>query len=112
VMLASLNHLLINTIEDARERDPVDLAPIGTTTFKYRTPKFQLLYTTLGMVNKFNPAGAERELQTAFVALWARVHDLDRATRSRGYFSRSLGMILRRMLPVLQRIPRSGPGPE
>jgi len=108
VMLASLIHLLVNTLEGARERQAVDLAPIGTASFQHTTPKFQLLYTTLGMVNKFNPAGAEQELQTAFVALWARVDDLDRATRERGYFSRGLGMILRRMLPVLKRIPNSG----
>ncbi|KAH9957134.1 hypothetical protein BC827DRAFT_1157447 [Russula dissimulans] len=112
VMLASLIHLLINTLEDARGPEAGDLVPIGTTNFGRPAPKFQLLYTTLGIVNKFNPAGAERELQTAFVAFWARVDNLERATRERGYLSHSLGMILRRMLPVLERIPRSGQGPE
>jgi hypothetical protein len=48
------------------------------------------------------------------VGLWGRVQRLERETRERGYRSRGLEMVLRRMTPVLDRIPLgpgSGPGP-
>jgi hypothetical protein len=120
LMLASLIHLLNNTLEDIREHDAAYLLPVGThvvttTTTAAKTTslgrevaarhRYQLLYTTLGLVNKFTPADAARELLDAFVGLWGRVERLERETRERGYRSRGLEMILRRMGPVLDRIP-------
>jgi Family of unknown function (DUF6535) len=119
VMFASLIHLLENTLEDLREHDAAVLLPMGTlhptTTTTERTSmgrravapghRHQLLYSTLGLANKFNPAGAAKELQDAFEALWARVENMERETRERGYRSRGLGMVLRRMKPVLDRVP-------
>jgi hypothetical protein len=122
VMLASLIHLLENTLEDIREYDAADLLPVGMhvvtttteTTFVERIVaagyRHQLLYTTLGLVNKFRPADAARELLDAFAGLWGRVERLERETRERGYRSRGLEMILRRMRPVLDRIPPSDRG--
>jgi hypothetical protein len=118
-MFASLIHLLENTLEDLREHDAAVLLPMGTlhptTTTTERTSmgrravapghRHQLLYSTLGLANKFNPAGAAKELQDAFEALWARVENMERDTRERGYRSRGLGMVLRRMKPVLDRVP-------
>ena len=50
-----------------------------------------------------------------FVELCGRVERLERETRERGYRSRGLEMVLRRMGPVLERIPHfdhePGPGP-
>ncbi len=126
VMLASLIHLVENTLEDIREHDAADLLPVGmhvvtTTTITAETTSVgrvvaaghwhQLLYTTLGLANKFSPAGAEKELLDAFVGLWGRVEIFERESRERGYRSRGLEMILRRMRPVLDRIPPSDPGP-
>ena len=120
VMLASLIHLLENTLEDIREHDaayllPVEMHVVATTTIPAKTAsmgrdiaaghRHQLLYTTLGLVNKFNPADAATELLDAFVGLWGRVERLERETRARGYRSRGLEMILRRIGPVLDRIP-------
>jgi hypothetical protein len=121
VRLASLIHLLEYTLEDLREHDATVLLPVGTpqlsttatanTERTYSTERalatrhrHQLLYTTLGVANKFRPAGAARELQDAFVDLWVRVEGFERATRERGYRSRGLEMVLRRMRPVLNRL--------
>lgn len=127
VMLACLIHLLENTLEDIREHDAADLLPVGThvvttTTITAETTsvgpmvaaghRHQLLYTTLGLVNKFNPAGAAKELLDTFTGLWGRVERLEREVHGRGYRSRGLEMILRRMRPVLNKIPLSDPGPE
>jgi hypothetical protein len=131
VMLATLIHLLENTLEDIREHDATYLLPVGMhvvtpTAITAKTTsvgraiaaghRHQLLYTTLGLVNKFNPADAAKELLDAFVGLWGHVERLERETRERGYRSRGLEMILRRMGPVLDRIPHldrePGPGPE
>lgn len=119
VMLANLIHLLKNTLEDIREHDAAYLLPVGThvgttTTFTAKTPghRHQLLYTTLGLVNKFSPADAAGELLHAFVELWGRVERLERETRERGYRSRGLEMVLRRMGPVLDGIPLSDRGFE
>jgi hypothetical protein len=130
VMLASLIHLLKNTLEDIREHDAAYLLPVGThvvttTTTTAKTPsvgravpsghRHQLLHATLGLVNKFSPTDAATELQDAFVGLWGRVERLERETRERGYRSRGLEMVLRRMGPVLDRIPlsdRPGQGPQ
>ncbi|KAI0245969.1 hypothetical protein BJV78DRAFT_1258700 [Lactifluus subvellereus] len=100
VMLANLIHLLENTLEDLRERDALDLLPIGMD-FTSPSPRHKLLYTTLGVVNKFSAAGAARELQEAFMGLWTRVEDLERGMRESGYRARGLKMILRRMQPVV-----------
>jgi hypothetical protein len=114
VMLASLIHLLEHTLEDLREHDAAVLLPVGTpqpstSTSTERAPiegavairhRHQLLYTTLGLANKFRPAGAAGELQDAFVDLWVNVERFERATRERGYRSRGLEMVLRRMGPV------------
>ena len=78
VMLASLIHLLENTLEDIREHDAAYLMPVGmevvtitAITAKTLTSveraiaaehRHQLLYTTLGLVNKSHPADAAREL--------------------------------------------------
>ena len=125
VMLAILIHLLENTLEDVREQDAADLLPVGmhvvtTTTITAEATsvghvrrsvaaghRHQLLYTTLGLVNKLNPAGAASELLDAFAGLWGRVGRLEFEARERGYRSRGLEMILRRMTPVLDRIPLS-----
>ena len=124
VMLASLIHLLENTLEDIREHDAAYLLPIGTHFVKTASVgraiaaghRHQLLYTTLGLVNKFNPVDAASELLDAFVGLSGRVERLELETRERGYRSRGLEMILRRMGPVLDRIPQldrePGPGLE
>jgi hypothetical protein len=127
VMLASLIHLLENTLEDIREHDAADLLPVGAHVVTSTTitaeitsvgrvvaagHRHQLLYTTLGLVNKFNPADAARELLDAFSGLWGRVERLERETRERGYRSRGLEMVLRRMTPVLNRIPLSDREPE
>ena len=129
VMLAILIHLLENTLEDIREQDAADLLPVGThvvpadiiasetktTSVGHMAApghRHQLLYTTLGLVNKLNPAGAARELLDAFAVLWARVERLEREARERGYRSRGLEMVLRRMWPVLDKVPLSDrPGP-
>jgi hypothetical protein len=114
VILASLIHLLEHTLEDLREHDAAVLLPVGipqptTTTSTERTPmesaeatrhRHQLLYTTLGLANKFKPTSAARELQDAFIDLWVHVEGFERATRERGYRSRGLEMVLRRMGPV------------
>ena len=119
VMLASLIHLLENSLEDIREHDAAILLPVEalqpTTTVTETTSmgrravapghRHQLLYTTLGLANKFDPADAAGELLEAFAVLWARIEDLERGTRERGYRSRGLEMVLRRMKPVLDRIP-------
>ena len=124
VMLANLIHLVENTLEDIREHDAANLLPVGmhaitiTTTLAETKTKsvsvghevapghrHQLLYTTLGMVNKLYPAGAAIELLDAFAELWDRVERLEREAREGGYRSRGLEMILRRMKPVLNRIP-------
>jgi hypothetical protein len=125
VMLAILIHLLENTLEDIREDDAADFLPVGMhaitiTTIPAETTsagfvvagghRHQLLYTTLGLVNKFSPAGAASELLYAFAGLWGRVERLERETRERGYRSRGLEMVLRRMWPVLKRIPLSDRG--
>ena len=127
VMLAILIHLLENTLEDIREDDAADLLPVGmhaitlaNSTIPVKKTRMgfiiaaghrhQLLYTTLGMVNKFSPAGAASELLYAFAGLWGRVERLERETRERGYRSRGLEMVLRRMWPVLKRIPLSDRG--
>ena len=125
VMLAILIHLLENTLEDIREQDAADLLPVGmhvvtTATITAEATsvghvrrsvaaghRHQLLYTTLGLVNKLNPAGAAGELLDAFAGLWGRVGRLEFEARERGYRSRGLEMILRRMTPVLDRIPLS-----
>jgi hypothetical protein len=124
VMLASVIHLLENTLEDIREHDAAYLLPIGMRFVKTTSVgpavaaghRHQLLYTTLGLVNKFSPADAARELLDAFVGLSGRVERLERETRERGYRARGLEMILRRMGPVLDRIPlldrEPGPGLE
>jgi hypothetical protein len=128
VMLAIFIHLIENTLEDLRENDAADLLPVGmhvvtaaaitagTTSLGSAVAaghRHQLLYTTLGLVNKFSPADAARELIDAFAGLWGRVERFERETRERGYRSRGLEMVLRRMRPVLDRIPLSdrGPGP-
>ena len=118
VMLASLIHLLESTLEDLREHDAAVLLPVGTlqptttvTEITFMGHRHQLLYTTLGLANKFSPAGVAEELQEAFVALWARVKNLERETRERGYRSRGLEMVLRRMGPVLDRVPLADRGP-
>jgi len=106
VMLASLIHLLENTLEDLTARDAADLLPVGTTTYGAAPQNHQLLYVALGLANKLDPAGAAQELLDAFLALFARVEGLERRARERGYRSRGLEMVLRRMLPVLARVPR------
>ena len=129
VMFAILIHLLENTLEDIREQDAADLLPVGmhvvaaTPIIAQTTSeghvrrevvaghRYQLLYTTLGLVNKFSPAGAARELLDSFAGLWNRVEKLERESRERGYRSRGLEMVLRRMKPVLDRIPLSDRGP-
>ena len=128
VMLAILIHIIENTLEDLRDNDAADLLPMGThvvTTAAMTAGttsvgqavaaghRHQLLYTTLGLANKFNPADAARELIDAFAGLWGRVEIFERETRERGYRSRGLEMVLRRMRPVLDRIPLTdrGPGP-
>jgi Family of unknown function (DUF6535) len=112
VMLASLVHLVENTLEDMRARDAADLLPVGVHSIDEPSRNHQLLYVALGIANKFNPAGAARELLDAFVALFARVEGLERRAQERGYRSRGLEMILRRMLPVLERIRRRDHGRE
>ena len=106
VMLASLIHLLENTVEDLSARDAADLLPVGTNTYTAAPQNHQLLYAALGLANKLDPAGAARELLDAFLALFARVEGLERRARERGYRSRGLEMVLRRLLPVLERVPR------
>ena len=123
IMLASLIHLLENTLDDIREHDAADLLPLGmhvvTSAIAKTTSagpavaaghRHQLLYTTLGLVNKFSPADAATELLDAFAGLWGRVERLERETRERGYRSRGLEMVLRRMRPVRDRIPLSDRG--
>jgi Family of unknown function (DUF6535) len=107
VMLANLIHLLENTVDDLREHDALDLLPIGTRAV---TPslRHELLYATLGLVNKFSAAGAARSLQEAFTTLWARVEDLERGMRESGYRAYGLEMVLRRMQPVLPNAARAG----
>jgi hypothetical protein len=123
VMLASLIHLLEYTLEDLREHDATVLLPVGTpqltsaerTSMERATAtrhRHQLLYTTLGLANKFRPAGAAKELQDAFMDLWVRVENFERATRERGYRSRGLEMVLRRMRPVLDRLTDRWPAVE
>ena len=112
VMLASLIHLVESALEDLRARDAADLLPVGVDTIKVPPRNHQLLYATLGIANKFDPAGAAGELLDAFVALFARVEGLERRARARGYRSRGLEMVLRRMLPVLERTPRRDHGVE
>jgi Family of unknown function (DUF6535) len=112
VMLASLIPLVESTLEDLRARDAADLLPVGEDTIKIPPRNHQLLYATLGIANKFDPAGAAGELLNAFVALFARVEGLERRARARGYRSRGLEMVLRRLLPVLERTPRRDHGVE
>jgi hypothetical protein len=111
VILASLIHLLEYTLEDLREHDVAVPLPVGmpTTTSTEKIPmeraiatryRHRLLYATLGLANKFSVAGAARELQDAFVDLWVRVEMFEREARERGYRSRGLEMVLRRMGPV------------
>jgi Family of unknown function (DUF6535) len=123
VLLANLIHLLENTLEDIREHDAAALLPVGMHVVSTTTEttsvervvaaghRHQLLYTTLGLVNKFHPADAARELLDTFAGLWGRVERLERETRERGYRSRGLEMVLRRMRPVLNKIPLSDRGP-
>lgn len=110
VMLANLIHLLANTLEDLRARDSADLLPVGVHTDRAPSRNHQLLHAALGIVNKFDPSRAARELLEAFVALFVRVEKLELEARRRGYRSRGLEMVLRRMLPVLERIPRRDQG--
>jgi hypothetical protein len=115
VLLASLIHLLQHTLEDLRERDAADLLPVGMHVppeMERVALQYHLLYTTLGFANKFSPAGAARELQDAFATLCTRMEHLERRARERGYRSRGLEMILRRMSPVLRRLPRRDYEPE
>ena len=100
VMFANFIHLVENTLDDLREHDALDLLPIGMHVVN-PSLRHQLLYTTLGVVNKFSTAGVARELQDAFTALWTRVEDLERGMRESGYRGHGLEMILRRMRPVL-----------
>ena len=95
VMLASLIRLLENTLKDIREHDAAILLPVEAlqptttvteTTFVGRRAvapghRHQLLYTTLGLANKFDPADAAGELLEAFAVLWACVEDLERGRR-------------------------------
>ncbi|KAI0294089.1 hypothetical protein B0F90DRAFT_1758947 [Multifurca ochricompacta] len=104
MMLASFIHLLESTLDDLQERLPLDLPPALMRAASI-SPRYQLVYTTLGLVNKFSAAGAPRELQDAFAALWARVDDGEREARESGYRARGLEMILRRMQPVRSRVP-------
>ena len=110
VMLASLIHLLENTLEDLRERDSADLLPVGVHTDRVPSRNHQLLHVALGIVNKLDPSRVARELLEAFMALFSRVERLELEARERGYRSRGLEMVLRRMLPVLERIPRRDHG--
>jgi hypothetical protein len=78
MMLASLIHMLENMIEDLREQ--VAAVTLQSTTNATETASMgrravapgnqrQLLYTTLGLANKFSPVGAAGEMLEAFVAL-------------------------------------------
>jgi len=109
-MLASFIHLLVNTLEDVRARDSADLLPVGVHTDRAPSRNHQLLHVALGIVNKFDPSRVARELLEAFVALFLRVERLELEARERGYRSRGLEMVLRRMMPVLERIPRRDHG--
>ena len=117
LMLANIIHLLENTLEDIREDDAADLLPVGmhvvTTTTAEATSvgrvvaaghRHQLLYTTLGLVNKFSPADVTKDLLDAFAGLWSRVERYELDARERGYRSHGLEMILRRMKPILDRM--------
>ena len=111
MMLVSLIHMLENTIEDLREQVAAVLLLVGTlqsTTNATETASMgrravapgnqhQLLYTTLGLANKFSPVGAAGEMLEALVALRACVKDLERGTRERRYRPRGLEMVLRRI---------------
>jgi hypothetical protein len=114
VMLASLINLVQTTLEDLCARDAADLLPVGVSAHVIDVPprNHQLLHATFGIANKLDPAGAARELLDAFLALFARVEGLERSARARGYRSRGLEMVLRRMLPVLERTPRRDHGVE
>lgn len=104
VMLASLIHLLVNTLDDLHARDSAELLPVGAHTDHAPSRNHQLLHVALGIVNKFDPSRVAPELIQAFMALFLRVERLELEARERGYRSRGLEMVLRRMLPVLERI--------
>ncbi|KAH8991296.1 hypothetical protein EDB92DRAFT_690566 [Lactarius akahatsu] len=107
VMLANFIGLIENTLDDLCERDAGDLVPVGTHVLN-ATPRHQLLYVTLGLVNKFSAAAAAPELQAAFSTLWTRVEDLERATRETGYRARGLEMVLRRLYSMGYLFPLTG----
>jgi hypothetical protein len=112
VMLASLINLITNTLEDLQAHDVADLLPVGAHASDPPSQNHQLLHAVLGIANKFDPGGSARELLDAFVTLFMRVEGLERRARERGYRSRGLEMVLRRLLPVLERIPRRDHGTE
>ena len=104
VMLANFIRLIEDTLDDLRERDAVELVPVGMHV-PNASPRHQLLYVALGLVNKFNAARAAAELQAAFSTLWTRVEGLERAARETGYRARGLEMVLRRLQPVRNGVP-------
>ena len=105
VMLASFIRLIEGMLDDVRERDVAELVPVGTHV-PITTPGHQLLYVTLGLVNKFNAGRAAAELQARFSMLWTRVDGLERAARETGYRARGLEMVLRRLQPVRNGVAR------
>ncbi len=104
MMLANFIRLIEDTLDDLREHDVVDLVPVGMR-IPSTAPRHQLLYVTLGLVNKFSAAGSAGELQATFSTLWTRVEDLEQAARETGYRARGLEMVLRRLQPVLNGVP-------
>ena len=107
VMLANVIRLLEDTLDDLRERDAVDLVPAGENV-PSASPRHQLLYVTLGFVNKFRATWAAGDLQARFSALWTRVEGLERAARETGYRARGLEMVMRRLQPVRSGVPVPG----
>lgn len=99
VMLANFIQLIEDTLDGLREHDAVDLVPVGGLVLS-TAPRYQLLYVTLGLVNKFSAAGAAGELRATLLTLWTRVEGLERAARETGYRAWGLEMVLRRLQPV------------
>lgn len=104
VMLANFIQLIKDVLDDQREQDATDLVPVGAHVPR-ASPRHQLLYVTLGLVNKFSAANAADELQDAISTLWTRVEGLEQAARETGYRARGLEMVIRRLQPVLNGAP-------
>ncbi|KAF8266281.1 hypothetical protein EI94DRAFT_217343 [Lactarius quietus] len=53
VMLANFIQLIEDTLDDLRERDAASLVPVGVSV-PNTPPRYQMLFVTLGLVNKFS----------------------------------------------------------